>query len=126
MDPTKATKGLTKEIIDYFRMPEQICFDFIHDRFEWALAIGYEIGRAQNQSVFKKPVVQMDRAGIILNIYPSMRDAAKKADVRISAISEVCREKRKTAGGFKWEFLNSKDFYKGRHLDKPKKKNDRH
>lgn len=120
MDTKKALRRVAEEVITELNMPYQGTYRFIYDRLEWMLAMGFEIGRAENQSLFKKPIVQMDRGGVIIAIFPSMKDAAKKTNVYITGISEVCREKRKTAGGFKWEFLNSNDFYKGRHLDKPK------
>jgi hypothetical protein len=66
MEPTKAAKGLAHEIIDYYHLPEQICFDFIFLRMQWAMAIGYELGRSSIQQ--GKMVVQMTMSGKTLRV----------------------------------------------------------
>lgn len=39
-------------------------------------------------------------------IYKTIKDAREKNNItNYSGISEVCRGKRKTCGGFKWEFF---------------------
>ena len=36
--------------------------------------------------------------------YPSMREAQRQTKISYIDISSVCKNKRKTAGGYKWEF----------------------
>ena len=39
-------------------------------------------------------------------VFPSMRNAEKVIGIKGNHISDVCKGKRKTAGGFHWEFIN--------------------
>ena len=49
-------------------------------------------------------VVQLDVNGVFISEYISMTDANRETGVSISAISSCCKDKRKTAGGFKWMY----------------------
>lgn len=40
------------------------------------------------------------------NVYPSVRDAAKHTFTQESHISNCCRGKRRTCGGFHWQYAN--------------------
>lgn len=52
-----------------------------------------------------KQVVQIGKSGNIIQIYVSIREAAKSTGINFSCISAVCNNKnQKTAGGFKWKF----------------------
>ena len=56
-----------------------------------------------------RPVLQLDaKSGNILNTFDSATDAGKKLNLDSSSIIKVCKNKRKTAGGFKWRYQNSK------------------
>ena len=109
MEPTKATKQVTYEIIDYFRLPEQICFAFIQQRMLWMIAIGFELGRSSIQE--GKMVVQMNMQGKTLRVFATGKDASKALDIRPSGISQACRGKRKSAGGYTWRFLDPNEYY---------------
>ncbi len=56
----------------------------------------------------KKSVKQIDKiTGVVLNEYPSIKEAMialGKGDV-VGHIGDVCREKRASAYGYKWEFV---------------------
>jgi hypothetical protein len=59
-------------------------------------------------TTFKKPVAQIDKdTGEIIQVFESAT-AAEKMIPTGKHINEVCKGKRKTAGGFKWEYV---DFY---------------
>jgi len=53
-----------------------------------------------------KPVLQYDKEGNFLNRYNSGKEAEEKTKVGRSHISQCCKGKRKTAGGFIWRFEN--------------------
>ena len=61
----------------------------------------------KSQSHMKK-VVQKDKNGNILKIWNSQEEAEKKLNIRGHAVSACCLKKQKTAGGFIWEFYNTK------------------
>lgn len=52
-----------------------------------------------------KAVVQYDLSGQELNIFPSINVAYKNTGINNRHISEVCQNKRKTAGGFIWKYF---------------------
>ncbi len=57
---------------------------------------GYESNRG-------KEVIQLDKSGMELNRYGSLRDAERKTGIRTSSISLNINGKLKTAGGFIWK-----------------------
>lgn len=56
-----------------------------------------------------KAVMQLDKAGNLIKIHPSITKAMQSLgkERNDGKISLVCRGKRKTAYGFKWQFLNA-------------------
>ena len=52
-----------------------------------------------------KYVAQIDMCGSIIAEYPSLDEAMKATGVCTSGISKCCKNKRKTAGGYKWEYV---------------------
>lgn len=52
-----------------------------------------------------KAVRQKSLEGITIKDFPSQNIASRDTGVNQSDISSVCRGKRKTAGGFKWEYI---------------------
>lgn len=52
----------------------------------------------------KEPVIQFDLDGLILNEYHSMAEASRKTGASKKGISDVCRGKYKTSGGYKWMY----------------------
>ncbi len=58
----------------------------------------------KNNPKVSKPVIKLDKEGNILEKYPSVREASRQTGVSSGGISAVCRDKRKTAGGYKWQF----------------------
>lgn len=56
-----------------------------------------------------KIVIQKDLYGNIISVFESSCIAAKTTGVNQSKISLVCNGKRKTAGGFRWEYKKEDD-----------------
>lgn len=52
-----------------------------------------------------KKIAQYDLNNNLIQIYESAYQAGKKTGLNHRHISEVCRGKRKTTGGFKWAYL---------------------
>ena len=63
-----------------------------------------------------KPVVQLSLDGDFINEYSSISEAEKNTNIDNRAISAVCKNKRRTTGGFRWMY---KEDY-----DKPTQQND--
>lgn len=51
-----------------------------------------------------KPILQYDLEGNFIREWNNMTEAAKYISKSTSAISECCKNKRKTAYGYKWEY----------------------
>lgn len=52
----------------------------------------------------KKKVSQYDENGILINTYKSITEASKNTAISIQSINQVCRNKRKKAGGYIWHY----------------------
>ena len=111
MDSHRAIKALTEEIIDQFRLPRNICYNFIYRRIEWALGIGFDLGRAQTAG--RKPVLKQTAMGVPVKAYSSVSEAANVEGVDKTAISKACRGRTNALiKGHYWKFLDPQDFYK--------------
>lgn len=53
-----------------------------------------------------KAIIQYDLEGNILNTFPYAKMAAIQFNVDLSSIIKCCRGKGKTAGGYKWSYLD--------------------
>lgn len=52
-----------------------------------------------------KTVLQYTLDGIFLNDYVSLSKAAEEHNITCASISECCKHKTKSAGGYRWEYL---------------------
>lgn len=59
-----------------------------------------------NTEAFSKSVIQFDMHGKELNRYFSISEAETTIGINYSMISECCSNKRKTAGGYIWQYEN--------------------
>lgn len=50
------------------------------------------------------PVLQFDRLGNLVSRFPSLNEAARQTGIAAQSICSVCNGKRKTAGGYGWQF----------------------
>lgn len=57
-----------------------------------------------NTEAFSKSVIQFDMSGKELNRYLSISEAETITGINYSMISECCSNKRKTAGGYIWQY----------------------
>ena len=60
-----------------------------------------------NTESFSKSVIQFDMNGKELNRYFSISEAETITGINYSMISECCSNKRKTAGGYIWQYENN-------------------
>jgi len=71
---------------------------------EWCTAkynCNYGIGSlARNHRI-----IQKDKQGEVIRSWESIKDAAEHLNINYQHISRVCRGERKTAAGFRWEYL---------------------
>ena len=107
----------------YLELPEQdICkFYLSHSLGETALYFGHDSdtikkvlyknnisiisGQERNKLNLSKAVAKLDKnTDEVLEIYPSVLEAERQNQCH-SHIKDVCHGKRKTAGGFKWKFI---------------------
>lgn len=58
---------------------------------------------AKNPSA--RAIIQYDLNGNLLNTFPYATLAAKQFNIDLSGIIKCCRGKKKTAGGYKWSYL---------------------
>ena len=67
-----------------------------------------KIGLAnRNRTDQSKNVAKIDKtSGKTIKVYPSLGEAYRQTGIHFSNISKVCKKKTKSAGGFKWEFIN--------------------
>jgi hypothetical protein len=62
-------------------------------------------GRTGKLHPQSKPVKQLDLNGNLIEVWDSMADVTRELGIRVGEISNVCQGKRKTTGGFRWEYL---------------------
>ena len=60
--------------------------------------------RAFNAMIRKRPISQFDKAGIFIRHWDSAKDASISLKISQGNISQCCNKKRKSAGGYIWEF----------------------
>ena len=52
-----------------------------------------------------KPVLQI-KDGVVINRFDSIREAGRSTNIIASSISDVCRGKNKTTGGYVWKYAD--------------------
>ena len=95
------TLMLEKEIMPNPLIPVEACPDIAKalERM-WQVACEECIKKTKN----KKPVQRLSLNGVVLEVYPSMTDAAKAYNVNKSTIFKVANGITPTAAGFKWRY----------------------
>lgn len=70
----------------------------------------YNIDRKNNINHRQSsPVRKFSIDGMLINQYDSIKLASLDNDIKHQSISKCCSGGQKTAGGFKWEYINKKD-----------------
>lgn len=65
-----------------------------------------QIEKIKNNAPSNKPVSQLNvTTNEVINIYRSTREAERQTGIPHQNIAECCKGKRKSAGGYKWEYL---------------------
>ena len=65
-----------------------------------------ETRRKMSEGQTKKPVKQYTKEGVLVAIYTSLGEASRETGVGIGHIWYVCNNKRNSAGGYKWAYLD--------------------
>ena len=65
------------------------------------------LGKRNELHKRSKPVVQSDKAGVFIKVFPSIQEAERQTGSEAKNISSVCLGKLKTCNGFKWRFANA-------------------
>ena len=73
--------------------------------FQWTYA-GAEAPTEYSKAKFN-PVTQFDLEGNVIQKYKSLTDAQEATGIELHCISEACRGKSQTAGGFKWAYSSN-------------------
>jgi len=130
MNTNKVCTQITDEIINEFRLPRSVCYDFIWGRANILISIGFNLGRSSHHP--SKPVVSLNKEGKIVKVYLSLKEAANDVDGCSSYISKICLERtisrRKSDGttriykpkihkGYGWKFVDPDNYYMYRKLN---------
>ena len=60
--------------------------------------------RDKERAKQSKPIIQLTLEGEVIREWSSIKEGSRELGIPHSNISNVCRGKRKTAGGYKWEY----------------------
>ena len=78
--------------------------------YQWVYKDEYQLDKTYiviNSHI--KPVVQLDINNNLIAEYQSISEAEECTNIDNRAISAVCKNKRKTTGGFRWMYKNDYD-----------------
>ena len=115
MEPILVYEQLTNEIINEFRLPKTLCYEFIYNRIQRAHGAGYDLGRHTFFSTAKR-VVQMDKLGNVIKVWNTAQEASRFYGMHKSGIArkaklfhELAKKgKTHTIAGFVWKYENDK------------------
>jgi len=91
---SKANKGKKRSKLALKRMSES----------KKGLSIGKGVKKPIVSEKNSKPILQYDLQGNFIKEWKSATDASKFLDKKSSSICECCKNKRKTAYGYKWKY----------------------
>lgn len=66
--------------------------------------INYGTRNERANKTKSKAIIQLDLNGNVINEFISSYDVERQLDISESNINQCCNGKRKTAGGYKWQF----------------------
>lgn len=95
--------GNPKELPQINHKNEDKTDNSLHN-LEWCSA-SYNVNYGTRNKALEKPIRQMSKDGKVLNEFKSASEAAKHTGLHQSLISQCCIGKRKTTGGYRWQFL---------------------
>lgn len=65
--------------------------------------------REKSNTTTRKEVLMLDKEGTVLATFSSITEAHRQTKIAISSISAACKNKRPSAGGYKWMFNKQQD-----------------
>jgi hypothetical protein len=75
------------------------------DNLEWSTQ--KEVANSHGKDIsHKQKVAQLDKDDKVIKMFDSLKDAAESINMSDSSISRVVRGINKTAGGYKWKYIN--------------------
>lgn len=77
----------------------------IKHAFKNGLLPKYNLGNTGVLNPLSKKVKQIGQKGEIIKVWDSCRDVVRQLEIDSGSISRCCNGKKKTAGGYKWEFV---------------------
>lgn len=75
-----------------------------HSKIDYRSEQRKHIAKENSKKLCKK-VIQLSKDNEYISNYQSIRDASRALNIDASHISDVCKGKRKSAGGFIWKLL---------------------
>ena len=87
----------------------------IYSNLEWANSSenkkhAYKLGLKNSKKGYEnsksRKIKQLNKENNILNIFMCMREASRTTNISYSSIWACCNNKRKSAGGYVWRYLN--------------------
>lgn len=73
------------------------------DNLEWCTR-KYNQNYNEHYKIYYKPVIQLTKDGTKVGRYESLKEAQKATGIPSSYISGVLRGRRRTTGGFRWQY----------------------
>ncbi len=70
----------------------------------WVYGGGFDEGTVQRGK--RRPVLQMSTDGTRIQIHPSIKVASNRLNLDVATIGRALNGRLKTAGGFKWKYVN--------------------
>lgn len=74
-----------------------------------AVRNNFKLHHSKNAHRSKKKVIQYNLNGDFIKKWQGMTDAGKQLNILVSSISDCCKGRYKTAGGYKWKYDNEKN-----------------
>lgn len=75
-----------------------------HSKTDYSTELRKNVAR-ENGRKASKSVIQLSKDNEYISNYQSIKEASKTLNIDASHISDVCKGKRKSAGGFIWRYL---------------------
>lgn len=106
MDQDKVVGKVLLELIN-FGFVKDDDQEMVHFYLLCVYAAGHQAGRTGNSKA--RPVLQMDKDGKPVHVHESLKVAANTLHLNVATIGKALRGRLKTAGGYKWRYIDGKD-----------------
>lgn len=75
------------------------------DNLEWCTC-KYNHNYGTSHECHKVPVKQLSLDGELICVFGSLSEASEKTGIRLTGISDTINKRHKSAGGYKWEYVD--------------------